>query len=86
MKSPQYIDNDKYERLIGISEAANILGFVPKTLREWARAKQIPSFKTPGVKGRYLVRMSEIYASLERMEEKDNNGVINSWKGLADEC
>ena len=85
MNSPQYIDNDKYERLITIGEAASLLDIVPKTLREYARRGQIPAYKFGGSKGHWRVKMSEVYDSMVKTGADNNNVVINSWKGLAGE-
>ena len=50
------------ERLLTASEVAELLGFSPATIVDWAEADKIPSYK---LGGRLRFRSSEVEAWLE---------------------
>jgi excisionase family DNA binding protein len=51
------------ERLLTARELADLLGFAPATVVDWAEAGKVPAFK---VGGRLRFRLSEVEAWLER--------------------
>jgi excisionase family DNA binding protein len=50
------------ERLLTARELAELLGFAPATIVDWAEARKIPSFK---LGGRLRFRLSEVEVWLE---------------------
>ncbi|MFX1295793.1 MAG: MerR family DNA-binding transcriptional regulator, partial [Promethearchaeota archaeon] len=58
--------------LLSISEAANLLGVYPKTLRRWDRAHLfLPAFRTPGNHRRYtLAQIQSFQGPISKVPHK----------------
>ncbi len=58
---------DKPAKLMGITQAAKLLGVHPLTLRSWAEKRYVPHYRTPG--GHRRFRRDELLAFIAEMNQ-----------------